>query len=122
MSETTVLDEVDVIDVEALKRRCLGNLDLVQRVLKKFATQLKSDLAELERAARTGDAETFALVAHRVKGMSANVEARELNRQAAAAEQCALARVVSELPQCLERMQQEHARVAEVLPGLEIRA
>src|SRR5687768_5511437 len=119
MSDSAVLDEVEVIDVEALKGRCLGNLDLVQRVLKKFSAQLNCDLAELERAARLGDAESFALVAHRVKGMSANVEARQLNRQAAAAEQCALARVVSELPQCLERLQQEHARVMEALPGLQ---
>jgi HPt (histidine-containing phosphotransfer) domain-containing protein len=120
MSEFAVLDEVDVIDVEALKQRCLGNLDLVRRVLKKFTSQLTCDLAELERAARTGDAESFALVAHRIKGMSANVEAHELNRHAAAGEQCALARVVSELPQCLERIRQEHDRIAESLPRLRI--
>ena len=34
-----------VVDLEALKRRCLGNLDLVERVLGKFATQLDDDLA-----------------------------------------------------------------------------
>lgn len=122
MSDSAVLDEVDVIDLEALKSRCLGNVDLVQRVLKKFSAQLNCDLAELERAARMGDVESFALVAHRVKGMSANVEARQLNRRAAAAEQCALARVISELPECLEQLRQEHTRVMEALPGLQVRS
>jgi len=104
-----------VVDLEALKRRCLGNLDLVERVLGKFATQLDDDLARLAQAITDSDAEAFALVAHRIKGMSANVEARDLSRQAAAAEQCALDREIDELPFCLERMQQERARVARSL-------
>jgi len=120
MSETAVLEQAEVVDIVALKQRCLGNLALVERILKKFTTQLNCDLAELEKAARIGDAESFALVAHRIKGMSANVEARELNRLAATAEQCALARVISELPQCLERLKLERGRIAEVLPDMQI--
>ena len=65
--------EAPVVDLEALKRRCLGNTDLVARVLKKFAIQLDNDLAELAKALSGSDAESFALVAHRIKGMSANI-------------------------------------------------
>lgn len=109
-----------VVDLEALKRRCLGNLDLVARVLKKFAAQLDSDLSELARALIGSDAEAFALVAHRIKGMSANVEARELSQYAATAEQRALEQAVGDLPSCLELMQQERTRIAESLLNVNI--
>jgi len=112
--------ETPVVDLEALKRRCLGNTDLVARVLKKFAIQLDNDLAELAKALSGSDAESFALVAHRIKGMSANIEARDLSRHAAAAEQCALDREVSELPFCLERMRQERTRIAKSLQRVNI--
>ena len=39
-----------VIDLVALKARCLGNLDLVDRVLAKFTGQVDADLDELDRA------------------------------------------------------------------------
>lgn len=121
-SATQAVAEVPVVDLEALKRRCLGNLDLVTRVLKKFSTQLDSDLAELARALTGSDAQAFAMVAHRIKGMSANVEARDLYQQAATAEQCALDQAVSELPSCLERMRQERGRIAESLVGVKIKS
>lgn len=108
------------VDLEALKLRCLGNLDLVSRVLKKFSVQLDADLAELNRALLCSDAPAFAMVAHRIKGMSANVEARELCRHAAAAEQFALQDEMNELPTCLERMQLERTRIAESLQGVKI--
>ena len=43
---STVSD--DVLDLEDLKARCLGNLDLVERVLDKFTGQLGRDLDDLE--------------------------------------------------------------------------
>ena len=39
-----------VIDLAALKARCLGNLDLVDRILAKFTGQVDADLDELDRA------------------------------------------------------------------------
>jgi two-component system, sensor histidine kinase and response regulator len=121
MSDSALKEpEADVVELDALKRRCLGNVELVARVLKKFANQLDSDLAELAKALAGGDAEAFAMVAHRIKGMSANVEARDLSRHAAAAEQCALDHDLSELPLCLDRMRQERARIAKSLQRVNI--
>jgi HPt (histidine-containing phosphotransfer) domain-containing protein len=121
MSEVALQDADNcVVDLEALKRRCLGNVDLAARVLKKFAIQLDNDLAELAKALTGSDAEAFAMVAHRIKGMSANVEARDLSRHAAAAEQCALDRDVNELPFCLDRMRQERTRIAKSLQHADI--
>ena len=112
--------ETGVVELEALKLRCLGNADLVARVLKKFANQLDNDLAELAKALSDADADSFALVAHRIKGMSANVEARDMSRHAATAEQCALDRDMSELALCLDRMRQERARIARSLQRVDI--
>ena len=42
----------NVLDLEDLKARCLGNMDLVERVLSKFAGQLDHDLDDLEGAVR----------------------------------------------------------------------
>ena len=39
----------DVLDLQGLCDRCMGNLDLVERVLDKFEQRLPAELAELER-------------------------------------------------------------------------
>jgi HPt (histidine-containing phosphotransfer) domain-containing protein len=112
MNETVLEAESSVMDFEALKARCLGNLNLVERVLSKFATQLDSDVDALEQAYRSGDTETFALVAHRIKGMSANVEARSLYDSAVAAERAARANDNDELPTQIERIQRDRDQLA----------
>jgi HPt (histidine-containing phosphotransfer) domain-containing protein len=115
MSHTPQGTEQNVVDFAALKERCLGNVDLVERVLKKFMTQLEGDLHEMERALSTGDATTFALVAHRIKGSSANIEARHLSANASLAEQQARRNQVAELPQTLERLKEDHRDFCESL-------
>jgi HPt (histidine-containing phosphotransfer) domain-containing protein len=111
MRESVLEAEPSVMDYEALKARCLGNLNLVERILSKFATQLDADVDALETAYKAGDAESFALVAHRIKGMSANVEARSLYEIAAAAERAARNNSI-DLPLQIERIQQERDRLA----------
>ncbi len=110
----------EVFNVEALQRRCLGNQGLVDRVLRKFGIQLTSDLAELEQALAAGDTETIALVSHRLKGMSANVEAGELNRVASAAEQLALSGSLDGLAHCLQRLQEEEERIQTALSQFQL--
>jgi HPt (histidine-containing phosphotransfer) domain-containing protein len=107
-----IAQETCVLDLEALTQRCLGNTALVDRVLKRFAVQLNADLVELERALQGGDLPTFALVSHRIKGMSANVEARELRRLAADAEQLALQQKLSQATEILPELQAERDRIA----------
>jgi len=102
------------LDLAALKARCLGNLQLVEKVLNTFTKQLDSDLGKLEQAIMSGDTETFALVAHRIKGMSANTEAGQLAHQAAIAEQAARDRRLAQLPDQVQRLRRHGARFAEV--------
>jgi len=99
------------IDLEALQARCLGNLDLVDRVLAKFTTQVDSDLDDLERAIEAGNAEQAAQLAHRIKGIAGSVEARDLYADAALAEEVALERRLGDLPDFLKRMRGDRTQV-----------
>jgi HPt (histidine-containing phosphotransfer) domain-containing protein len=72
----------DVMDLESLYERCMGNLDLMERVLDKFEKRLPEELAELERLLDGGDAATIAQMAHRIKGNCSNVSAAGLRRAA----------------------------------------
>jgi HPt (histidine-containing phosphotransfer) domain-containing protein len=73
------LESGEFIDLDSLQARCLGNLQIVERVLGKFRTQLDIELGALEAAIVSHDVTTFCAVAHRLKGMSANVEAWPLH-------------------------------------------
>jgi HPt (histidine-containing phosphotransfer) domain-containing protein len=96
-----------VIDLEALKARCLGNLDLVDRVLAKFTGQVDADLDELDRAIHDQNPAKAAQLAHRIKGIAGSVEARQLYADASRAEQRALANCLAELPGELERLRSD---------------
>lgn len=71
-----------VLDFEGLLDRCMGNLDLAQRLLEKFERWLPEELAELEQALALDDPERVAQVAHRIKGSSASISAQGLQRAA----------------------------------------
>lgn len=115
MRESVLEAEPEVMDLEALKARCLGNINLVERVLSKFAAQLDADIEALETANQKGDTEAFALVAHRIKGMSANVEARSLYASAVEAERVARKNDLPEYKSQIERLQKDRDRLASCL-------
>ena len=73
----------EVLDLEDLKARCLGNMDLVERVLTKFAGQLDRDLEDLEGGGTGRRLSLAAQLAHRIKGIAASVAARSLFDNAA---------------------------------------
>ena len=115
MKDSLLEAEGEAIDLEALKARFMGNVHLLERVLATFSGQLDADLEELERAILDGDSIAAAQFAHRIKGMSASVEARELSQNASAAEQLARDNCVDELPDYLNRMQRDRSKLAEVI-------
>jgi HPt (histidine-containing phosphotransfer) domain-containing protein len=104
-----------LIDLEALAARCLGNAQLVERVLAKFTVQLETDLVRLEKALEAGDTQAFRAVAHRLKGMSANVEAWPLHACAKEAEELALRDEVDELAAQLQRFHEMRRQLSTVL-------
>lgn len=115
MSETNPSGEPVVFDLEALKARCLNNLNLVDRVLTKFAVQVDADLVELERAVNAGNASDAAKMAHRIKGMTASIEARSMSEGAARCERTALAAATDELPGLLTRLRHDRDRLLETI-------
>jgi HPt (histidine-containing phosphotransfer) domain-containing protein len=103
----------EVLDVWALCDRCMGNLDLVQRVLDKFETRLPEELAELQRVLEQEDAAKIALVAHRVKGNSSNVSATGLRHAAAQIEELSRAGRVADARAQMNGLQDEWRRYVE---------
>lgn len=67
---------------DALLARCVGRVDLVQRVLASYLEQMEADVTELTKAAESSDGESARKLAHRIKGASANVQADEIRTTA----------------------------------------
>jgi HPt (histidine-containing phosphotransfer) domain-containing protein len=119
MIENTQNAEAVVFDFEALKARCLNNMNLVDRVLTKFASQVDTDLESLERAISAGNAPDVAKLAHRIKGMTASIEARSMCSDAARCERTALAAAVDDLPALLTTLRQDRNRLLEVIAKMQ---
>lgn len=73
----------DVIDVDDLMTRCLGNLTFAERILNVFQDRCDADLADLEQAIEAHDLEQIGRIAHRLKGACANAAARSMQEKAA---------------------------------------
>jgi HPt (histidine-containing phosphotransfer) domain-containing protein len=106
------------LDWKGLCDRCLGNIDLVQRMLEKFEQRLPQELAELERALAQSDAEQVARVAHRIKGTSANLSAEGLERAAAAVEDSSRASCMADILQRLDCLHSEWERYRDYAASL----
>jgi CheY-like chemotaxis protein/HPt (histidine-containing phosphotransfer) domain-containing protein len=78
------------IDFPSLLHRCMGKQDLVRRLIQRFLVQAAADLQELETAIRDQDAARLRLVAHRLKGSSANVSAEAVRENASRLEMLGL--------------------------------
>ncbi|MBI3861106.1 MAG: Hpt domain-containing protein [Planctomycetia bacterium] len=68
------------LDLMSLLGRCLGNIDLILRVLASFRNAGHADLARLEQAIAQADFATVIEVAHRFKGAAGNVSAPGLRK------------------------------------------
>jgi HPt (histidine-containing phosphotransfer) domain-containing protein len=104
---TSESSAAEVLDLEDLRNRCMGNIDFVQRVLAKFQQQVPKELAELEQLLEVGDVEQVARVAHRVKGTSANVAAPGLRHAAAAIEELGRTGRMTEISHGIKHMRDE---------------
>jgi HPt (histidine-containing phosphotransfer) domain-containing protein len=120
MDQSVQQPDQSALDLEALKARCLGNLDLVERVLAKFTDQLDTDLDAFERAIKTDNAEQAAQLAHRIKGTAGNVAARHLYVNASLAEQRAQDKQVVDLSSDLTRMRNDRLELVETIERMKL--
>jgi HPt (histidine-containing phosphotransfer) domain-containing protein len=119
MAQTLPDPELAVFDGDQLLQRCMGNLELAERVLAKFKERFGEDWAELERGVDAADTVQIARVAHRLKGASANIGAGGMRQRAAAIEQLGRAGRLSQIPSCMEQLLGEWTRLVDSLSSLE---
>jgi HPt (histidine-containing phosphotransfer) domain-containing protein len=112
MDRSSLQPTTAVFDAEDLLARCLGKIDLAERVLARFCSRFDVDLAELERAVRVEDTDQIARVAHRLKGASATVAATGLASGAARIEELARCGAMPEIPKRVEELRSEWTRFA----------
>jgi len=93
-----------------LVERCVGRLDLVQRILDKFQAQFAGDLDQLEAALEQADLAGVSRLAHRLKGSAANVAAPRLRATAEGIEKRAAGGDVDALADCCWTLREEWSR------------
>lgn len=112
-----------LIDLDELLERCLGNVELVQRVLQKFAERAPAELQRLQQALDENDLPTVARAAHLIKGIAGNLAAHRLHDLAAQLEEAAHAQHLEPMrllaPQLQEAASELHSQLPDLLRHLE---
>lgn len=67
-----------VLNLNELVDRCLGNIEFAERLLRRFGDLLDADVEVIAQAAGANDIHLVCQIAHRIKGASANVAAPAL--------------------------------------------
>ncbi len=70
---------VPAFDFAELSERCLGNRELVERLVPKFVERLPAIARELDEAVRQGRLQEAAVQSHSLKGLAANLSAKPLH-------------------------------------------
>jgi cyclic di-GMP phosphodiesterase len=98
-----------VVNRKELLERCMGNLDIAERMLQAFEESFPKELVELEEALKLENVEELARAAHRVRGSSANVAAESMHQAAAKIEELCRAGHADEIPAQVDRLRCEWA-------------
>jgi HPt (histidine-containing phosphotransfer) domain-containing protein len=105
------------VDVSELLARCLGRIDLVERILWRFHQTLEADLAQIEVAAEMLRADEVARIAHRIKGASLAVSAPVLTSCAQDLEAVANEHRWDGIAVALAKLKREGSRFGELHPS-----
>lgn len=92
------------VDIMALLGRCLGNFELIIRVLARFRKTGSADLEQLGRAIDRSDFAAVVEIAHRFKGAAGNISAAGLHKIAASMEQLSREQNAVDLPGLLSQL------------------
>ncbi len=88
----------------------MGNVELVQEVLRQFETRTPEEIEAIEKALQLQDAEQIARLAHRLRGTSATISAEGLTRAAADLEDVGRQGRLADLPAGIEHLRDEWER------------
>ncbi|MGC3971653.1 MAG: Hpt domain-containing protein [Pirellulales bacterium] len=75
---TAAAEHPTPLDYPQLVRRCMGKLELVERLLSSFEERVPKELVAIHDSLAAGDVPRLARLAHQFKGTTANVSAPEL--------------------------------------------
>jgi HPt (histidine-containing phosphotransfer) domain-containing protein len=67
------------LDLQQLVHRCMGRIDLAERLLNSFENRFPTDLAQVEQCLAEGDPAKLARICHQLKGAAANISAPQLH-------------------------------------------
>jgi PAS domain S-box-containing protein len=107
-------EDIRPFDHEELMRRCIGNVDLMKNLLIKFQERIEAELLMADVLAKS-DMEALAALAHRLKGVAANLSAGPLKKEAARLERLALDGDMSSFPGCINDLRKEVDRFSEAV-------
>jgi HPt (histidine-containing phosphotransfer) domain-containing protein len=106
------LGAVSPLNLEELLARCLGRVDLMDRLLANFDETLAPQIDQLEEAVQISDAPQIKSIAHRIKGAALTVSARELSKCAEKLEASAANPSSEQCANCLESVLRECERLS----------
>ena len=107
--------ESEPVCVEELTARCMGKIELVERILGCFHDSIETEMDRLEAAVRAADATSIEAQAHRIKGSCRTVSAKGLEQFAERLENAAGTGDTRAVADLLGEMQSECERVKELI-------
>ena len=99
------------VDLNALRRRCMGNRKLAAKALEAFAVAIGTYAADLVQSVKKGDAKSAAATAHKIKGAAGNVSAQQVLRIASQLEALSKSDALGQTEHALTELQTEIERV-----------
>jgi len=75
----TVREPAPPLDRRQLINRCLGRIELAERLITSFQTRFPNEAGQIERCLAEGDEQNLVRLIHQLKGAAANVSAPALH-------------------------------------------
>ena len=97
----------DVVHIEDALQRCMGNVQLLARMLDKFQERSLQDIQEMTQLIKDQDADRLARLAHSLKGAAANLSIGQVSEAASQLETTGRQRDWDAASELLDRLREE---------------
>lgn len=94
------------LDMEQLVRRCMGRIELAERLLKSFESRFPEELTQIEVCLEENDSSSLSRLVHQLKGAAANVSAPDLHAILTRMEHAVRCEQPDEARSCVEEVHQ----------------
>ncbi len=104
-------ETIPTIDTEELLTRCLGRIELMERIIDRFVGSSQAEIDSLEAALQLNDSQEIARLAHKLSGTAITVSAKSLASAAKALEQQAIDQKADTLAPLVNNVTREFASI-----------